>query len=93
MKREAINDSEAGMNEESLKPFIDDMLECRKEALEKINKQFGTNIKVRFASSWVRREKIVSDETEDQQEQQDQNEESNQQSKETKPEDEKGDNE
>jgi len=65
MKREAINDSEAGMNEESLKPFIDDMLECRKEALDKINKQFGTNITVRFASSWVRREKIVSDETEE----------------------------
>ena len=44
MKREAINDSEAGMNEESLKPFIDDMLECRKEALEKINKQLNFSI-------------------------------------------------
>lgn len=94
MKREAINDSEAGMNEESLKPFIDDMLECRKEALEKINKQFGTNITVRFASSWVRREKIVSDETEEQETTQDQNEESNNEvSEETKPEDEKGGNE
>lgn len=62
MKREAINDSEAGMNEESLKPFIDDMLECRKEALEKVNKQFGTNITVKFSSSWIRRNKIVSDE-------------------------------
>lgn len=70
MKRESINDSEAGMNEESLKPFIDDMLECRKEALEKINKQFGTNITVRFSSSWVRREKISQEENEnsDQQE-------------------------
>lgn len=76
MKREAINDSEAGMNEESLKPFIDDMLECRKEALEKINKQFGTNITVKFSSSWVRREKIVSDETkEDQNDEQTQQEE------------------
>lgn len=76
MKREAINDSEAGMNEESLKPFIDDMLECRKEALEKINKQFGTNITVKFSSSWVRREKIVSDETkEDQNNEQTQQEE------------------
>ena len=76
MKRESINDSEAGMNEESLKPFIDDMLECRKEALEKINKQFGTNITVKFSSSWVRREKIVSDETiEDQNNEQTQQEE------------------
>jgi len=62
MKRESINDSEAGMNEESLKPFIDDMLESRKEALEKVNKQFGTNITVKLSSSWVRREKITQDE-------------------------------
>lgn len=74
MKRESINDSEAGMNEESLKPFIDDMLQCRKEALEKINKQFGTNITVRLSSSWIRRNKIVEDETEEQQEQEQQEE-------------------
>lgn len=65
MKREAINGSEAGMNEESLKPFIDDMLESRKEALEKINKMYGTNITVKLSSSWVRREKIVQDESKD----------------------------
>lgn len=63
MKRESINDSEAGMNEESLKPFVDEMLKCRQDALEKINKQFGTNITVKFASSWIRRTKIVKDET------------------------------
>ena len=62
MKREAINGNEAGMNEESLKPFVDDMLECRREAIEKINKQFGTNITVNFSSSWVRRNKIPEDE-------------------------------
>ena len=65
MKRESINDSEAGMNEESLKPFIDDMLESRQEAIKRINKQFGTNISVKLSSSWVRREKIVQDETEE----------------------------
>ena len=68
MKRESINDSEAGMNEESLKPFVDDMLQNRKDALEKVNKQFGINITVKLASSWVRREKIAKDETEEQQE-------------------------
>ena len=62
MKRESINDSEAGMNEESLKPFVDEMLQCRKDALEKINKQFGTSITVKFASSWIRRTKIAEDE-------------------------------
>ena len=94
MKREAINDAEAGMNEECLKPFIDDMLECRKEALDKINKQFGTNITVRFASAWVRREKISQDETEDETtpDQKEDNQHSEDQTEE-KPEEEKGGNE
>lgn len=52
MKREAINESEASMNEDALLPYVDDMLKCRKEALEKINKMWGTNIEVDFASSW-----------------------------------------
>ena len=65
MKRESINDSEAGMNEESLKPFIDDMLESRQEAIKRINEQFGTNISVKLSSSWVRREKIVQDEAQE----------------------------
>ena len=68
MKRESINDSEAGMNEESLKPFIDDMLESRQEAIKRINEQFGTNISVKLSSSWVRREKIVQDEEQENQE-------------------------
>lgn len=63
MKREAINSNESGMNEESLKPFVDDMLECRREALKKINEQFGTNITVDFSSSWIRRKEIPEDET------------------------------
>lgn len=65
MKRESINDSEAGMNEESLKPFIDDMLQNRKDALKKVNEQYGLNITVKLSSSWVRREKIAKDETEE----------------------------
>ena len=52
MKREAINDAESGMNEDSLLPLIDDMLECRKLGVEKVNKMFGTNITVELDSSW-----------------------------------------
>lgn len=52
MKREAINDAESGMNEDSLLPLVDDMLECRKYGVEKINKMFGTNITVELDSSW-----------------------------------------
>ena len=41
------------------------MLESRQEAIKRINEQFGTNISVKLSSSWVRREKIVQDETEE----------------------------
>ena len=55
MKREAINGEEAGMNEEALKPLCDDLLQSRRDALEKINAQFGLNITVRYSSSWEAR--------------------------------------
>ena len=61
MKREAINGEEAGMNEEALKPLCDDMLQSRRDALEKINKQFGLNITVKYSSSWEAR-KVLGDE-------------------------------
>ena len=34
------------------KYVYDDMLQCRQEALEKVNKMFGTNITVEKNSSW-----------------------------------------
>lgn len=52
MKREAINEAEANLNEDVLIPTIDTMLECRKLAIEKINKMFGTNITVELSSIW-----------------------------------------
>lgn len=52
MKREAINEAEASLNEDVLYPTIDTMLECRKIALDKINAMFGTNISVELDSIW-----------------------------------------
>ena len=52
MKREAINEAEASMNEDILLPIVDMMLECRKIGLEKINKMFGRNITIRLSSVW-----------------------------------------
>ena len=52
MKREAINSSESALNDDALLPLIDDMLKCRKEAIDKINEMFGTNITVSLSSSW-----------------------------------------
>lgn len=52
MKREAINEAEATLNEDILYPTVDDMLECRQKGLDRVNKMFGTNIKVRLSSIW-----------------------------------------
>lgn len=57
MKREAINEAEATLNEDILYPTIDVMLECRKNALEKVNKMFGTNITVELDSVWEQNRK------------------------------------
>ena len=52
MKREALNSAETTLNDDILHPTIDVMLECRKKAVEKINKMFGTNITVELNSVW-----------------------------------------
>ena len=52
MKREALNSAESTLNDDILHPTIDVMLQCRKKAVEKINKMFGTNITVELNSVW-----------------------------------------
>jgi hypothetical protein len=52
MKRESINSNESQLNDDMLHPFIDEMLKERREALEKVNEMFGTNISVDFDSAW-----------------------------------------
>lgn len=52
MKRERMTSSEAELNGDSLLPLIDDMIRCRKEALEKVNAMYGTSISVDYASAW-----------------------------------------
>lgn len=43
------------MNSGNLYPLVDDMLNSRRVALEKINAMFGTEITVDFASAWTMR--------------------------------------
>lgn len=57
MKREAINEAEAALNEDILYPTLDTMLECRRTALEKVNEMYGTNISVDFDSVWEQNRK------------------------------------
>lgn len=52
MKRESINSNESQLNDDMLMPTVDDMLECRREGLERVNKMFGTSITVELNSSW-----------------------------------------
>ncbi len=52
MKRESLNDSELSINESTLTPYIDQMLECRKRACDIINKMYNLNISVELNSSW-----------------------------------------
>lgn len=60
MKREAINESEADLNEDSLLPMIDDMLFNRKLIAENLNSKFGTNISVELSSSWKKIRKEIA---------------------------------
>ena len=57
MKRESINSNESQLNDDMLHPLIDDMLARRKEAVEEVNKMFGTSITVEFNGAWLTNEK------------------------------------
>lgn len=70
MKRERLSSNETELNEDSLRPLIDTMLEERQKAVKKINEMFGTDIEVEFNSSWAKYnedlfEAINSEEVED----------------------------
>jgi hypothetical protein len=53
MKREALGDGETSLNDDILMPLCDQMLQCRKEDVAKINAMFDTDITVEFDSSWA----------------------------------------
>lgn len=52
MKREAINEAESSINENSLLPLCEVMLMVRKQDVEKINEMYGLDIQVEFSSAW-----------------------------------------
>ena len=52
MKREALGADEVQLNIKALLPLAQNMLECRKEGVDAVNKMFGTNISVEFKSVW-----------------------------------------
>ena len=52
MKRERLTKAEVECNTDNLYPLPDEMLSSRREAIDKINNLFGTDITVEFNSSW-----------------------------------------
>ena len=56
MKREALSESETGLNDDSLMPLCEDMLRCRQEDFDRVNAMFGTSIHVSLDSSWLENE-------------------------------------
>lgn len=52
MKKERLLTSEIETGLNSIYPLVDNMLNCRKQAIVKINEKYNTNISVEFTSSW-----------------------------------------
>ncbi len=64
MKRESLSANEVAVNEDTLLPLIDDMLQVREQAIEKINAMYGLNISVKLNSSWEKIQTAVENEEE-----------------------------
>ena len=60
MKREAITADESQLNDDMLLPLIDDMKECRQEAIDQINHMWGTDITIEYDSTWAINEEEIS---------------------------------
>lgn len=52
MKREALSDDEVSVNDLSLTPLVENMLETRQLAVERVNAMFGTDISVELSGAW-----------------------------------------
>lgn len=59
MKREYLNSTETETDRDVLLPGIDDMLNCRKIAVDKINKKYNLSISVDYNSSWKLEQKAA----------------------------------
>ena len=64
MKREYLSEEELMAQTDTLIPLIDDMLRCRKEAIEYVNSTFGTSISVDKNSAWENKQKELETEQE-----------------------------
>ena len=62
MKRERLVSSEVEQTEDSLFPFVYNMMKCRIKGVEALNSKYSLNVKVDFGSIWhVKNKEIVDD--------------------------------
>lgn len=55
-KREYVSSEETNMGIEVVVPRVDQMLECRKEAIAEFNRMYGLDVSVDYGSAWKKRE-------------------------------------
>ena len=65
MKKERLITSEVETGMNSIFPLVDNMLNCRQQAINKINEKFNINISVEFTSSWEYRLNLGENMTEE----------------------------
>ena len=65
MKKERLINAEVEQNTDILYPLIDDMMECRQQAINEINELYGLDIKIKFSSSWGYKNKVNEEVEED----------------------------
>lgn len=65
MKKERLITSEVETGMNSIFPLVDNMLNCREQAIKKINEKFNTKISVEFTSSWEYRLNLGKNMTEE----------------------------
>lgn len=61
MKRERLTSGEVESVEDTLYPFIDNMMKCRLKAVELINAKYSTEIEVDYGSVWSKKNRELVD--------------------------------
>lgn len=62
MKRETLTDAETNVDDKTLIPLIQQMLECEKDGWDAVNKKYNLNVKVRLSDVWNKMYKEVIEE-------------------------------
>lgn len=65
MKRERLIDSEVEAGEDSLFPFVFNMMKCRLKGIEQVNEMYQTTINIDFGSVWHFKNKELVDDVVD----------------------------